>query len=304
MLGNVVSGDSSSRRWTDVGDYNVSDWLPGPVVPLAGDRCAGCRARLLDLRERMEASERRWASFLEEEGARGEERRSAAYPPIDLDMEMVEWEGSERLVFACRQHSCALGHGTRFPLVRFVQGREAHLPHSPHFVGVDLRIHFHLVLPGGAPLRWVTRFGFRSLFPLLGGLRRYWGRFLEARGVVVVMGERPSRGRALEVRLSDLRLRATIRRPGCLFVRETTGVARSALLGPRGDVLLQGASLQWVRSRSQVALGEEPEHASREELQASFVGEDEVWPLPMSDPAVASLCDEGGEGDDESGRAP
>ena len=245
-----------------------------------GYTCPGCHAAETRLRALQERLRLRWVAFLADERTSSEERRASRvrelYPPSDLEGGWCLDEGQERMVFECHSHACVLGQTSRFPIVRFSTYREGRvLPESAEHVGVHLRIHLHLAVPGGAPLRWMSTFTARLFFPLFGHLRRYWGRFLAIRAVFVVRGERVSRGQPTRVSLFNVETRAVLRRPGFLSIAPMTGAAR-VQPSPRSDVLLQGAHLQWVGSDER-NYRREPIGQSLGELRSICLSDNYLW---------------------------
>ena len=168
--------------------------------------------------------------------------------------------GPAGLVFG--RYSCASGGHLSIPRILFFP---RHIPRDefPSLNTITLRLHFHIIIPGEIPVRWQAATRFDGTFPIYGLLRRFWGRALRIRGVVVFSGERPARLRHVEAELHQTRVQARLRRAGLLRMAPLRAEA-SARIGPRLDCLLLAVSLTWYGESSSQDADEafEPEACS------------------------------------------
>ena len=109
--------------------------------------------------------------------------------------------------------------------------------------GVRLRVTLHLMVPAFS-ISWVAEGFFEGVFPLFGNLRRYWGRAVGVSGRLMMEG-RPSTARRSPVIRHNFVLEARTRRALRYAPIEVTA---TAAFGPRTDLFIFGAALQWLTS--------------------------------------------------------
>ena len=170
-----------------------------------------------------------------------------------------------RANLAVTVHSCVRGEFISFPVVLFAPSGKTMSLLGPRSYGVQLRVVLHIMIPLNLPVSWVGRTLLNAVFPLFGMLRRYWGRAMHLWGCVTLNGG-PSSSRGHPSAYGDLRVRVCSRIPGVLRHCQVE-VTVDRVYGPRSDVGLLGASLQWLGTQTTASNLHFPEEASREELR-------------------------------------
>ena len=224
--------ESNSRGWDIIPRGSVSEWFPfGPDLSDT-DGCAACSASIRVEEIRCHRRGVRSAAF-----ARRDRRI------VGCSSGLGDWAAGGRLVmqYPIAYHSCGCGHPLSLPATMFTPTGRIQTVEEPEEYGVRLRLTLHLLVPS-FPISWVSEGSLDSVFPLFGGLRRFWGRAVGIRGRFVLDGRPFSSRRNPEVR-HRLTLSARVRRPLRYAAME---VVTSVAYGPRHDVFLFGAALQWV----------------------------------------------------------
>ena len=230
--------DPPQRSWETVPRGAVSEWFPRMPHTLSDESCKACRAEALSLIEtqvRGEEAERAYAA-----------QNSRDFVSARGLLPLLNWEDNRlRCQFPVANHSCGCGDPTSFPVILFTpQSRSTPLMNIRDY-GVQLRLFFHLRVPG-TPMSWSARTQFSGVFPLFGLLRRYWGRAIWIRGRVQFTGF-PARSNRAPFVTHRLSLAVHSRHPNVLR-HLPLDVSAYAVYGPRRDVYIQGASLQWDNS--------------------------------------------------------
>ena len=260
-LDELLNGPSVRRDWGTIPRGVMSEWFPNR--PPRGHRreCLACRTHMwneeLALRERHTAYER-----YAERNDRAFESALGLVSPLDWGDQRL------RLFHPVANHSCNLGRLTSLPPVLFtVHGRRLRLRNSPPSA-VGLRLLLHITAPG-LPISWTSQFPFSGVFPLFGDLRRYWGRAVAIVGTIYLQGYTASCRRA-PLAHHHLTLRVCPRRRDVALRHGPLEVIVTASFGPRGDIGVIGASLQWISANVRPGGRRrlvEPRVVSREDLR-------------------------------------
>ena len=126
-----------------------------------------------------------------------------------------------------------------------VHGNRLELRGNPP-LGVGLRLLVHLAVPG-PPISWTSQLPFLGVFPLFGELRRIWGRGMVISGTIYLQGHASGARRAPHA-THHLTTEVCPRRRNPPLQHGPIEVIVTASFGPRSDVGMLGASLQWVTS--------------------------------------------------------
>ena len=224
--------ETNSRGWDVIPRGSVSEWFPfGPDLSDT-EACAACSASVRVEEIRCYRRGVRSAAF-----ARRDRRI------VGSSSGLGDWAGGGRLLmqYPLAHHSCGCGHPLSLPATMFTPTGRPQIVEDPEEFGVRLRLTLHLLVPS-FPISWVSEGSLDCVFPLFGGLRRYWGRAVGVRGRFMLDGRPFSSRRNPEVR-HRLTLSARVRRPLRYAAME---VVTTVAYGPRHDVFLFGAALQWV----------------------------------------------------------
>ena len=248
----------TDRPWGAVTRNAVSEWFPLMPEPGPENVCLACRAEVCTL---LEQQQRRSVMSRDCAG-----RNDRSYNSALGVLPLLDWSESRlRTRLAFGNHTCGSGDRMCFPVSLFTpQGRPLPLRDVRH-QGVRLRLFLHLLLPGN-PMSWTASTTFSGVFPLFGMLRRFWGRTLWIRGGLVFMGFPPRSSRNPHVSHS-LEVFAHSRFPQVLQYAPIE-VTTTLVYGPRGDIFLYGASLQWEGGSADVGghLLRYPREVTREQL--------------------------------------
>ena len=236
----------------------VSEWFPYRPRPHEDGACPACELILEQMRETLREGRDGWGLM-----AQGSDRTPMAAGPAFPSLATVS-RGA--LALNVNSHSCTLGDFLPFPRVLFSGHRRPPAIRHLHAARIRFRVVVHLGIPGGLPIRWTARTFVRMVFPLFGAVRYFWGRALLVSGELTFSGG-PSGSRTGVDVSHMLRLGVEFRHRGHLehapLVVSTTYVE-----GPRPDLTLLGASLQWLghESASRDDRLREPEAVTSEEL--------------------------------------
>ena len=119
-------------------------------------------------------------------------------------------------------------------------------------------------------MSWTASGRFSGVFPLFGMLRRYWGRVAWIHGGYTIMGFSARSNRSPHITHSFM-LSVHSRRPRVLRYTPIEVVGHIAH-GPRSDLYIHGASLQWDGSGTDVG-GDRlrfPQEVDAEQLRVAF----------------------------------
>ena len=230
--------DPPQRSWETVPRGSISEWFPKMPRIGEGGACRACGAEsqsLVDFQRLCGETERAYAA-----------QNSRNFVSAMGMLPLLDWSDNRlRCHFPVANHTCGCGDPTSFPVILFTpQSRSTPLMNIRDY-GVQLRLFFHLRVPG-TPMSWHARTSFSGVFPLFGLLRRYWGRVIWIRGHVTFTGF-PARSNRAPMITHHLRLAVHSRHPNVLRYLPLDVLAYAAY-GPRRDVFIQGASLQWDNS--------------------------------------------------------
>ena len=223
------------RGWSVIPRGAISEWMPLMPASSIDGGCLACEGELQAFR----AQQRRRDAMFAHYASRNDRQYVSALGVLPL---LDGGENRLRCRYAIANHTCGCGHPTSFPVILFVPQSRAGPSMDVRLHGLRLRLFLHLVIPGN-PMSWSARTPFSGVFPLFGMPRRYWGRFVWIRGDLLFMGY-PPRTHRVPLVMHSLALHVAPRIPGTLRYAPLE-VTSTVSYGPRADVFLQGASLQW-----------------------------------------------------------
>ena len=290
-----------TRSWEVVPRGVVSEWFPRLPLTTGSGGCLACEAEMAVTAARRNRRNEWYAQYAE--------RNDRTYTSSLGCLPLLDWNESR---LRCRHplvnHSCACSAPVSFPVVMFTtQGRAQSLLGVRSY-GVQFRLHMHLLAPG-ISMSWTAAGSFSGVFPIFGALRRYWGRFVLIRGGYTLMGGPPRSNRVPRITHSFSIFvhsrRARVLRYAPIEVFGHIGY------GPRDDVFLHGASLQWDGNGG--ATGGDrlryPQEITLDQMRRAFRARvsphsyarqvEEDWEISLPERTIETQAPEGSESEQE-----
>ena len=230
--------DVPTREWEIIPRGAVSEWFPLLPERTSTRDCVACIGHLEMHREQLRMSGEHFARY----AARNDRSFTSALGVLPL----LDWgENRLRSLYAVTNHSCGCGVPLSLPTVLFTPQSRAMPLGDVAGYGVHLRLFLHLSLPG-SPMSWSSSLSFSGVFPLFGALRRYWGRAVWITSDMTLMGF-PARSSRQPQITHTTSLHVHPRIPNILRYAPIE-VTSTLSYGPRSDIFVYGASLQWAGS--------------------------------------------------------